>query len=62
MMKYRVSWYLDLDDEDVISPLDAARVARKHQSDPDTIATCFVVTDTSNPVGTSTHIDLMDYD
>ncbi|MBE0558607.1 MAG: hypothetical protein IH628_15380 [Proteobacteria bacterium] len=41
-MEYKVVWEIDLNAE---SPEDAARQALEIQRDPESIATCFIVTD-----------------
>lgn len=41
-MEHRVTWTIDLDAK---SPEEAARKALEIQRDPESIATCFVITD-----------------
>ena len=41
-MEYRVTWTIDLDAD---TPEEAARKALEIQRDPESIATCFIVTD-----------------
>jgi hypothetical protein len=51
-MEYRVTWTIDLEAE---SPLEAAKLSREIQLDPNSIATHFVVSDED---GNCVEIDL----
>ena len=55
-MQYRVFWEIDLDAESIE---DAARQALEIQRDPESIATCFIVTDEN---GSHRDVDLCDKD
>ena len=52
MTEYKVVWSIELDAD---NPTDAARLAREIQTDPESIATVFVVTD---PDGQPKTVDL----
>ena len=53
-MEYKVTWTIEIQAE---SPLDAAKLSREIQLDPNSIATHFVVTDGD---GKCLEIDLQD--
>lgn len=53
MTRYFVRWEIDIEAD---SPLEAAEDALGIQRDPDSVATCFDVTDMES--GTSTFVDL----
>lgn len=61
-IKYLVTWEIEFehDDEDVRSPLEAARKALQIQRNPKSIATVFDVTD--KDTGETVQIDLEEFD
>lgn len=54
-MPYRVTWWIDVEDEDADDPVEAAQYARRAQTRRGTLATVFVV---RRPHGRAVFVDL----
>ena len=57
--RYRVTWTIDIEADDVNTPEEAARTALRIQRDAGSIATVFDVTDDD---GDTEHVDLEEID